>query len=437
VLGVYGREAGDFAEWVADITGGEVRARLPLRAELEVPMVRRAVLAHRAGAPFTAWLADRPEQPAQLWVPDGSEHPHLVRADVLAEHLTADLARVGLVFGALHLVAAALMLPRNARAWAQSLVSGMAPEDGDPVDLLAALGSGAAVGSPVDFAVPTGIAHVLDDHLDRARRRFRARARDTGRHSAIDFAQTLNHTIDSLNSQASSRARAADTASVGDSSRALELVRELIKALVHQLDSAQAMAVVNGPARVLALDSVIGQASSVLRGLDAFLRRASVLDEVLTAGYDQVLAAAERAEVVRRSVLFELVDPGQPVDTLLAAAGVAGIDHLVCPDMLAEEVRAGQREWAGAADPPAGGFDLSTAATRLATVALPLVSWQQPVAAELATAVRLGALCLAAAGRDRGDTAARYRRIAAGVTLLERRTDGRAPLNEGIVLTVI
>jgi hypothetical protein len=64
------------------------------------------------------------------------------------------------------------------------------------------------------------------------------------------------------------------------------------------------------------------------------------------------------------------------------------------------------------------------------------VTRQEPLTADTATAIRLAALCLAAeADAISGDTAGNtYREIAAGITLLERRATGQAPVTETIIL---
>ncbi len=71
---------------------------------------------------------------------------------------------------------------------------------------------------------------------------------------------------------------------------------------------------------------------------------------------------------------------------------------------------------------------------RIREVALPIVTGQEPITAELATAVRLGALSVAGELDRRSEEAQRYLRIAAGITLLERRADGREPAEETILL---
>jgi hypothetical protein len=75
-------------------------------------------------------------------------------------------------------------------------------------------------------------------------------------------------------------------------------------------------------------------------------------------------------------------------------------------------------------------------AARLAVLALPVFTWQEAIDPATAAAIRLAALCLAAQAGDQPELLDLCQGIAAGVTLLERRTDGRAPLTETIVLAV-
>ncbi|MCC8245855.1 NACHT domain-containing protein [Saccharothrix luteola] len=67
----------------------------------------------------------------------------------------------------------------------------------------------------------------------------------------------------------------------------------------------------------------------------------------------------------------------------------------------------------------------------------PAVAGATPMTAELAKTLRLDALLCAAEAEEAGivEIAEEFRAIAAGVTLLERRADGRAPVNEAILLT--
>jgi hypothetical protein len=75
-------------------------------------------------------------------------------------------------------------------------------------------------------------------------------------------------------------------------------------------------------------------------------------------------------------------------------------------------------------------------ADRLTAKALPLATRDRPLTPDNAAAIRIAALCLAAElyDDDTTDLASIFREIAAGVTLLELRDRGEAPVTETVVL---
>jgi len=119
---------------------------------------------------------------------------------------------------------------------------------------------------------------------------------------------------------------------------------------------------------------------------------------------------------------------------LITEAGIADQSMVVRPDELAKHVIDAQTRLLKLPN-PAGAWHVQDVANRLAAVALPIFTWQQPLTPTKATAIRLAALSLAV---EVGavDLAIPFLAIAVGVTLLERRTDGRAPLTETIILAI-
>lgn len=77
-------------------------------------------------------------------------------------------------------------------------------------------------------------------------------------------------------------------------------------------------------------------------------------------------------------------------------------------------------------------------AQKFATIALPVVTRTMPVTTNLATAIRITALSLAtvATNDEADDLGDKYREIAAGITVIERRSDGRDRPSETLVLAV-
>lgn len=80
----------------------------------------------------------------------------------------------------------------------------------------------------------------------------------------------------------------------------------------------------------------------------------------------------------------------------------------------------------------------SKAAFALEEVAVPVFARKRDLTPDTATAIRLAALCLAAETPTlrTGVLSQTFRQLAAGVSLLERRTNGQAVCNETIVLSV-
>jgi hypothetical protein len=121
--------------------------------------------------------------------------------------------------------------------------------------------------------------------------------------------------------------------------------------------------------------------------------------------------------------------------------GIAEARYIVSPDALADKVNSGQQDLVNLLGPlnraesPPWAHQV---AINLRETALPVFTQQQPLTADIATTIRLAALCLAAEADARkahqlGNT---FREIAAGVTLLERRATGQAVPTETIMLAI-
>jgi hypothetical protein len=119
------------------------------------------------------------------------------------------------------------------------------------------------------------------------------------------------------------------------------------------------------------------------------------------------------------------------------AARIGDRRWVVSPDMLEDNVQLSRgplvamlngtrRAWA---DRVSGGLQM---------IAFPILGGYKPLTAENATAIRVGALCLAAEADKSGSTSIgdKYREIAAAITLVERRANGDAPTTETIMLAM-
>ena len=132
--------------------------------------------------------------------------------------------------------------------------------------------------------------------------------------------------------------------------------------------------------------------------------------------------------------------PAKFAQELIDEIGVTKADYVVSPDILAGKVDSGHQALVNIFR-PLDGILLPWAhrvARNLREIALPIFTRQQPLTADTATAIRLAALCLAGeadahAASELGNT---FREIAAGVTLLQRRSTGQAVPTETIMLTV-
>jgi hypothetical protein len=109
------------------------------------------------------------------------------------------------------------------------------------------------------------------------------------------------------------------------------------------------------------------------------------------------------------------------------AAGIVALDEL---EAIIRQTAADTRT--------RSAMHINKIADKLTQVALPIVARTTPVTTSRATAIRTTALSLAnnadCAGAD--DLSDRYREIAAGITLMERRADGRTRPNETLILAI-
>lgn len=95
VTGVRGIDAPDLIRWINEITAGHIPYRLPTAEEMHYPAVRRALAkASQDGVPLSVWTAPRDEsrQPT-LWTVPGTPHPHQVSWTTIVTHIERDLRR--------------------------------------------------------------------------------------------------------------------------------------------------------------------------------------------------------------------------------------------------------------------------------------------------------------------------------------------------------
>jgi hypothetical protein len=368
----------DCAAQDSELTGGEPTFRLPTGAELDDPAVHHAVAWAAEQSAGSAWVgsAGQGGNP-QLWTQVSDAHPYAVPASVLAEHVANDIERSGATLARLLLLRSTILL--RDLLLARDLLVHRLFIDGE---LARALDLAGALDQDIGLADDLVLARVLARDLARARANARDRARslDIARTLALDLARTLDRRGDRL----------------GDLDRALAVDRALGRARTVDLDR----------------DSVLSLAMG--RALGRTLSR--VVQQSVTGG---------------QATLAKI---------FLDETGVAGVDHIVPLDALAGHLQPGGGVFS-ARIPSASEGSLLWAGeveSRLVAIAVPIFRRQTPLTPETAAAIRMPALCLAAEADIRSMTGIgdKFRELAAGVTLIERRLDGRAPVTETILLAV-
>ncbi|MFI9383362.1 NACHT domain-containing protein [Kutzneria sp. NPDC052558] len=437
VQGVHGQEAAAFLRWVDSILGGEPALRLPTREEVEHPPFRRTLTA-------PVWLHG-----PELWTPT-DEHPHAVTAEVLVRYVTADIQRLTSTLARLLLIRSVVALPALARARAVALDSALPLDTSMTKDLNQGLELARELDSALNLTHALDLSRDLDIETLRALTRTRSRARELARDSKVDFARALarapgNDAVPDL--------RASDTASSSDKSLAHDLMLELVRDLAHGLGQAGSLVGGSVPARALALDLALIGASNLAHGLVQVLGRVHALDSVFARALGELAAPDPDHDLPlfmgsALSIALRGATPTKAADWhalqadfarhFVEVTGIDALEHVVSPDSLAELVRDGRRQLVDGVEPGPRSWDPREVAARLEEIALPVFTGQRPITAETAAAIRLAALCLAVEADHRGmaDVGAGYRRLAAGVTLVERRLAGDVPTTEMIVLAV-
>ena len=120
-------------------------------------------------------------------------------------------------------------------------------------------------------------------------------------------------------------------------------------------------------------------------------------------------------------------------------AGISGTTRLVSPDTLPQRITDAMQALQATqmthrrTDSPSWA---ATVGRRLQETAIPVFNRQEQLTSADATSIRLAALCLAveAEDLDQSELGEDFRKIAAGVTLIERRANGDDPVTDKIIL---
>lgn len=446
VRGVYGREALRFVNWVNTMGAPDVACRLPTRRQLDDPVVGRALHASASDTATTAWLHPAPGHDPELWSPPDHPHPHVVERETLVAHVSQDVAELTTTVAGLMLLRAVAYLPAGTRARAAALASGTRWE-GDPLadELARALDIIELHDDTIDVAHARKLLRDTNDDtvLALARSRARSRTRNTG----MDIMQSIARVAEKGGADA--RVPASAAAAAADGGAVNERTRLLVAELAGRLDDVRGRC--DLVAHTLALDLAFGQGESLAAELGRYLARIAGLDDLLTTAADPVPSIARLPQPtftrfvstwLAEAVSCGLHTAGQPFRDALTTSLIEQLGDVigrrrVHPDRLADQTRLVTERLRDAWHGVAQGWDVVEVAHRLASLALPVFTWQRPLAPSHATAIRMAALCLAVEiGPVIPELAETLADIAAGVTLLQRRTDGRAQLTETIVLAV-
>lgn len=433
VVGVRLADVLGFIQWVNEIAGGEAVYRLPGRTEIEDPAVRRALgrPAEPAGS-LSVWM--RPDGPGapELWTAEDDPHPHTITSPVLVRDVTQDLRGSATTLARLLVIRSLVLL----RSVLFDLDHGAVSDRAHNLtrELLHGL-TGAAelahTGEPTLVRVlDSATAHAGDlvravgRELDHAQALDQARLRDLGRVHKLNDTRALE-----LFDAARGRGPEKESDRVHDLDRFLardfEYTRRVADALGKDLDRALE------PEPVL--DTVLGL--DLARDAERAPAPFAEFDRHFSSLTGPALAGA-LAPALRESQDLETGDwhqfQGAFARAFVAAAGI-DTDRTVPPGSLVAQLHGACAGIRAAAGPAAR---LGEVTARLEELAVPVFARKRELTAGTATAIRTAALCLAVeaeAWADSGSAAA-FRQVAAGVSLLELRRSSQSPATETIVL---
>jgi hypothetical protein len=404
VAGVRGSDALAFVAWVNELVRGEVTFRLPTEQEATAPAVQR-VLDQAAATKASLWLApgDTSVESALL-VPQGVSSSHQVLAAQLGHRVVSDIEAVPATLGK-------LLLLRT-------------------VAVIRLLGAALKVNGDPDLAVNRYLVH----DLSLGRIIIGALKQHDG-----NICLRLAHDLTTQLDLATAYTRDLMPSHRGE----LQMTPESLDAL---LESTVPADIDLGP------ETALDRALSL--DLDQVLDRRPRLPNNWGDTEDDEWTPHETERLLDRTMGAAL---SRSVAEALRNATVNGAWSTDFAHVYLNTVQVGQESYAVSPDALLYSFGQSyypkvrrlgsggqsswqmAVATRLEQSALSVARREQSVTAEIASAIRLSALCLAVDAdhqRDR-ELAGLFRRIAAAITLLQRRTNGLSPAPEIILLATV
>lgn len=468
ITGVWGGDAIAIAQWINKINGRNANYRLPKHTEMMNSSVQRILTA--SSSPISVWIVsdDRPSRP-QLWTSGSIPHPHSIDGVTLAQHVQNDVDQSVSTFYRLLLLARIVNVQvifhdlwhAQARTYSYRDYLEFESDFDYYFD---------AIYKAVDLAIDRCIGLISALERNRNHAHIRVLARHLAK--ALELTQVDYDRVDyDLHDLFRSHDQLLNLG------RALRISRNLERTFEHDIVAEVDLNSDSLLDRTLDLD--------VYRALSLVpvKRNHSPLNELtlrLNPDYARAFGGRTRAEqreqtfapnpddwhavVMGRALSNSLsrVDLSRRIrrswwrttgrravnlrawltayaQALLTETNAAGADYLISPDTLIEKVRDSRSALLATLDQqkkatyPAW---TQCVADRLTEEALSALNQHHPLAADTATAIRLAALCLAAEADDRDAPylSHSYRAIAAGITLIERRANGQAPVTETIIL---
>jgi NACHT domain len=497
-VGMRSGDADAFIRWANDVSGAQAAYRLPLASELSELAVQPGIPALPSGHPPSVWSqADNPSAEARpaLWLSPGTPDPREVSEELLASAIADDVISSAPAISGLLLLRARVLIHLFARDVALALVRdadhaltvNAPPASGNDVghalsrarprllavacalDIVRILDGVLARDATLTLAPALGLEGTLDLVLrlggssdaglqlkgapDVTHEPDSASALARARDYALDIGSALNIDVgrafggdQDANDVGRALARGRDTR-VGSRRRGRS-VRKVASTLYRDLD--RALELTRDLDRALAGDGELIRVIALAKGINDRVDRHVAWSHLS----ESVLSAFDGALGVERAFSLDFTENGPVSGSSGWSAHLTAEPHALAkegspagtltadPASMEVALHEAMRGLLGAlektADTPQASAWPSAVAERLQRSAGPMFARAQQPTAENATATRLAALCLASkadaiAYKGIGDM---FRRVAAGITLLEHRTAGRLPTSEVIMLAV-
>ncbi|HEX3785599.1 MAG TPA: NACHT domain-containing protein [Pseudonocardiaceae bacterium] len=431
ISGVNNRDIGAFVQWINEVSGSGLVYRLPTGTEMQDPAVRRMLNTRSSAAQgASVWLADVDDDRRHtLWRAAGVEHPHQVNGKTLAHHIRQDLerspgslARLLLIYS---IVANRLLYVGLDR------ILGLVQKGGQSrvpqLDLTLESASAKknllrdAIAANKDLHKRVLPMIELDQALDVDRALEFASAFD------IDLSQRykVSGMLTFLNAVNTSRAanNVAQLSRINAVNRTQAIDRILAFDLAGSLKLREVFDVASGTNlnESLSVDAYAGLNQALGTAL-SFALAASFYSGDGTGLY---LGRKPDLSTWRNRFLDKLLDRFDVADQnyTISPESLADLVDNTCNALL-ELIDRTENSWA---------YQVTE---KLRAVALPLFNREETITGELASALRLGASCLAVEAdiRKAPDFGDDFRKIAAGITFLERLTTGQFVPTDTIML---